>query len=241
MSVRRVKHWLACALGVALVLVTVLPVEAADTVVLLHGLGRGAWSMKRIEWALEDAGYRVVNFGYPSRDFTVETLADDVLAPMLAGLALEPGARVHFVTHSMGGIVVRCYLRDHRLDALGRIVMIAPPNGGSEVADKLKATWIYRVVNGPAGQQLGTDGLATTLGSAPGETGIIAGDVSLNPLFSSWIDGPSDGKVSVARTRLDGMRDFVVMPYSHTWLMWHRTVIDQVLAFLRDGRFDHGS
>ncbi len=220
------------------VLATVPSVAVAvDAVVLLHGLGRSSWSMKRLEWSLREAGYEVVNLDYPSRQRTVEGLAETELGPTLAALRLEPGARVHFVTHSMGGIVVRAYLRAHPLERLGRIVMIAPPNAGSELADRLKGTWLYRTVNGPAGQQLCTDGLPTTLGPAPGETGIIAGDVALNPLFSSWMPGPNDGKVSVERTRLAGMSDFLVVPYSHTWLMWRRPVVDQVLAFLRDGRF----
>ncbi len=214
------------------------PVSAnPDTVVLLHGLGRSTWSMKRIEWSLQEAGYTVVNLDYPSREFSIETLAESHLRPKLDALVLKPGGRVHFVTHSMGGIVLRCYLRDHPLPSLGRIVMLGPPNSGSEIADHLKSTWYYRTINGPAGQQLGTDGLPGKLGPAPGETGIIAGDVSLNPFFSSWMPGPSDGKVSVARARLDGMADFLTVPYSHTWLMWREPVIDQVLEFLRTGRF----
>lgn len=210
-----------------------------DTVVLLHGLGRSAWSMKAIETKLRDAGYTVVNLDYPSRSFPIEALAASHLGPRLTALPLAPTGRVHFVTHSMGGIVLRCYLRDHPLPQLGRIVMLAPPNSGSEIADHLKANWLYRTYNGPAGQQLGTDGLPGKLGPAPGETGIIAGDVSLNPLFSSWMPGPSDGKVSVARAKLDGMKDFIVVPYSHTWIATREPVIDQVLAFLRDGRFQH--
>jgi pimeloyl-ACP methyl ester carboxylesterase len=211
----------------------------SDTVVLLHGLGRSSWSMKRIEWSLRDAGYTVVNLDYPSRDFPIETLAEAHLGPSLAQLKLEPGVHVHFVTHSMGGIVLRCYLRDHPLPQLGRIVMLGPPNSGSEIADHLKSSWFYRTMNGPAGQQLGTDGLPGKLGPAPGETGIIAGEVSLNPFFSSWMPGPSDGKVSVARARLDGMADFLTVPYSHTWLMWREPVIDQVREFLRNGKFKH--
>jgi len=212
-----------------------------DTVVLLHGLGRSAWSMKCLEWTLRAAGYRVVNLDYPSRRFPVEKLADDHLGPALQRLAPAPGTSVHFVTHSMGGIVLRCYLRDHPLPQLGRIVMLAPPNSGSEVADQLKTTWFYRTVNGPAGQQLGTDGLPGRLGPAPGETGIVAGTFSFNPRFSSWMTGPSDGKVSVERARLDGMCDFLVVPYSHTWLMWRQPVLRQVRAFLRHGRFDQAT
>lgn len=212
-----------------------------ETVVLLHGLGRTRWSFYRVEQALRQDGYEVVNLTYPSREQTIEELAKNYLGPVLA--AQSSAHRVHFVTHSMGGILLRCYLRDHRIPNLGRIVMLAPPNSGSEVADHLMETWLYRTVNGPAGQQLGTHGLPPALGPWPagaGELGIIAGDVSLNPLFSSWLPGPSDGKVTVLRTRLAGMQDFLVVPYSHTWLAWRRAVLTQIQTFLRTGRFTPG-
>jgi triacylglycerol lipase len=148
--------------------------------------------------------------------------------------------RLHFVTHSMGGILLRCYLRDHPIPNLGRVVMLAPPNAGSELADWLKPRWFYRALNGPAGQQLGTDGLPRALGPWPagaGELGIIAGNVSLNPLFSAHLPGPNDGKVTVASARLAGMRDFLVVLHSHTWLAWREPVITQVKSFLREGHF----
>lgn len=209
-----------------------------ETVILLHGLGRTRWSFWRMERALRRDGYRVVNVTYPSREKSVEDLARDCLAPLVAAEA--KAGKLHFVTHSMGGILLRCHLRDHPVPNLGRVVMLAPPNAGSELADALKPTWLYRTVNGPAGQQLGTDGLPRALGRWPagaGELGIIAGDVSLNPLFSATLPGPNDGKVSVASARLEGMADFLVVPHSHTWLGWRKPVISQVRAFLRDGKF----
>ena len=212
--------------------------DPPGTVILLHGLGRTRWSFWRLERALRHEGYNVINLTYPSRTSPVEELARDWLAPLIAAQGAAP--RLHFVTHSMGGIVLRCYLRDHAVPNLGRVVMLAPPNAGSELADRLKPTWLYRTVNGPAGQQLGTAGLPGTLGPWPagaGELGIIAGDRSLNPLFSSWLPGPNDGKVTVARARLEGMTDFITVHSSHTWLAWRSEVISQILAFLHSGRF----
>jgi pimeloyl-ACP methyl ester carboxylesterase len=209
-----------------------------EKVILLHGLGRTRWSFWRVEQALRHDGYEVVNHTYPSRAHPIEVLARDHLAPLMAAQGIA--SRLHLVTHSMGGIVLRCYLRDHPVPNLGRVVMLAPPNAGSELADRLKPTWLYRTINGPAGQQLGTEDLPRALGPWPayrGELGIIAGDRSLNPLFSSWLPGPGDGKVTVARTRLAGMADFTVVPVSHTWLAWRRAVISQIRAFLRSGRF----
>lgn len=120
------------------------------------------------------------------------------------------------------------------------VVMLAPPNAGSELAEWLKTIWLFRTVDGPAGQQLGTTGLPPALGPWPagaGELGIIAGNVSLNPVFSVLLPGPNDGKVTVASTRLAGMQDFLVVPSSHTWLAWRSAVIDPIRAFLQSGRF----
>jgi len=211
-----------------------------ETVVLLHGLGRTRWSFYRLERTLRADGYTVVNRTYPSRARPVEDLARDFLGPLVAEQA--GATRLHFVTHSMGGIVLRSYVHDHPVPNLGRVVMLAPPNGGSELADRLIPTWIYRTMNGPAGQQLGTAGLPTRLGPWPagaGELGIIAGNVSLNPLFSAALPGENDGKVAVARARLAGMKDFLVVPNSHTWLAWRGPVIAQIQTFLRTGAFDH--
>lgn len=214
------------------------PPPDRETVILLHGLGRTAGSLQALERHLRRSGYDVVNLDYPSRRHDVAALTRDYLAPVIAAHRTE--TKLHFVTHSLGGILLRVHLRDHPVPNLGRVVMLGPPNGGSEVADRLRERWYYRACNGPAGQQLGTDGLAGTLGAWPagaGELGIIAGNRSLNPLFSTWLPGPDDGKVAVARTRLDGMKDFLVVPHAHTWMMRRPAVIDQVLAFLRDGAF----
>ncbi len=212
--------------------------EPPETVILLHGLGRTSWSFWRVEQTLRRDGYHVINLTYPSREQSVERLAQEFLAPLIAAQRSAP--RLHFVTHSLGGILLRCYLRDHAVPNLGRVVMLAPPNAGSELADRLQPTWLYRTVNGPAGQQLGTAGLPSTLGAWPagsGELGIIAGEVSLNPFFSAVLPGPNDGKVTVASARLAGMKDFLVVPYSHTWLAWRAPVIESIRAFLHSGHF----
>lgn len=214
--------------------------RAADTVVLLHGLGRTPLSMTRLARDLRAQGYDVRNLAYPSQRDDIRTLADSTLAPVFA--SAPAGARIHFVTHSLGGILVRQYLQDHGAPAsLGRIVMLAPPNAGSEIVDRLRGWSFYRAVNGPAGIQLGTTpgSVPGTLGPAPAgaEIGVIAGNRTLNPLFSSWLAGPDDGKVTVASTHLAGETGHLTVPYSHTWLMWRRPVLTQIQAFLLTGRF----
>ena len=226
-----------------------------DTVVILHGLGRTRWSMAPLASALTRDGYRVVNLTYPSRGLPLETLAHDWLPAQLRAHGIELATtdeatpRLHFVTHSMGGILVRLWLRDGGVPArLGRVVMLSPPNAGSELTDRLNAFPPFRWFTGKNGRRLGTrdTDLPQLLGPWPAEAsldsaalGVIAADRSLNPLFSAWLPGPDDGKVTVVSTRLAGMRDHIVLHHSHTWLAWRTDTASQVRAFLRDGRFQH--
>ena len=221
---------------------TVLPSAThAETeqacVILLHGLIRNAGSMGKIESALQAANYHVVNLGYPSREHDIETLAEQHLPGMIEQcLNNEP---IHFVTHSMGGILVRQYLSLHPLPGLGKVVMLSPPNQGSEVVDHLGWLPPIQWLNGPAGQQLGTDpeSIPKRLPDADFDLGIITGDASIN-LFLSWlIPGADDGKVSVASAQLEGARDFLVMPYSHPFIMKRTAVIEQILYYLEHGQF----
>jgi triacylglycerol lipase len=217
------------------------PPDTRETVVLLHGLGLNRFAMARVACALRRDGYRVINASYPSRSIPLEQLAADWLPALLRAQNIDTAARLHFVTHSMGGILLRLYLRDHTPPHLGRIVMLAPPNHGSEVADRLRTNPFFRLFTGYNGHRLGTgpDSLPRQLGPLHADLGIIAGDRSLNPLFSTWIGRPSDGKVSIESTRLTGMRDHLVVPISHTWLQWRTPVIAQIKTYLRTGNFTH--
>ncbi len=211
-----------------------------DTVILLHGLGRTARSMRPLEKHFRANGFRVVNVGYPSTRAPVEILATQYLGRAVASLAPRPGQKIHFVTHSLGGIVAAWYLQRHAPARLGRVVMLAPPGRGSELADRWRRNPIYRAVTGPAGQQLGTEeaSLPNRLNPAAYELGIIAGDRSLNPWTSRIIPGTNDGKVAVARARPAGARDFIVLPATHTFIMRNRAAIRQALYFINHGCFN---
>lgn len=222
------------------------PGDGAECVVLLHGLARTERSMAPMAAHLEARGFVTANVAYPSTEQPIEALAPDAVARGLRACETVAGAaglaRVHFVTHSMGGILVRVALAREQPELLGRVVMLAPPNQGSEIVDELGALALFEVINGPAGLQLGTSGesVPNQLGAVDFPVGIIAGIRSLNPWLSSYLDGPDDGKVSVARTKLEGMADFVVVDATHTFIMRDDEARRQTVRFLRTGRFDHG-
>jgi triacylglycerol lipase len=213
-----------------------------ETIVLVHGLGRTRLSLNWLSRQFEKAGYTVINIGYPSTRMSIAESARHVRGQLTTAFNSTEG-RLHFVTHSLGGIIVRQLLRDHRPVNLGRVVMLAPPNQGSEVTDRLAKLRAYRWATGPAGQELGTDPSSTPnlLGPVDYEVGIIAGRASLNPVFSAWIQGPNDGKVSVARATVAGLRDLFVVRRSHTFLMLSREVAAQSLHFIARGQFQHPS
>jgi pimeloyl-ACP methyl ester carboxylesterase len=206
-------------------------------VVLLHGMAQTPLSMVPLGHDLRREGYVVHNIGYPTRPYDVGELARRYLAPVVK--AAGDGAPVHLVTHSLGGIIARQYLQTASLPPGSRIVMLAPPNHGSEVADFVRNWTPYRWLMGAVGQQLVTtaDGIVHRLGPVDTEVGIIAGNRTIQPWFSWLIPGQDDGAVSVASARLEGMRDFIVVSGSHTFMVVKREVRAQVVYFLRHGRF----
>ncbi|MCK4556652.1 MAG: alpha/beta hydrolase, partial [Candidatus Aminicenantes bacterium] len=184
---------------------------------------------------------RVINVDYPSTEHPIEYLAENVLGEIIERFTTDSGIKIHFVTHSMGGIIVRYYLNHHNLDSLGRVVMLSPPNQGSELVDHLRDTYLYKKKNGPSGQQLGTDkeSVPLSLGPVDFELGVITGSLSFNPASSMVLPGPDDGIVSVESAKIEGMTDFIVMPNSHTFIMKSKSVIKQIIHFLENGEFNH--
>lgn len=210
----------------------------ADGVVILHGIFRTHRSMKGLAKFLEAQGYQVLNLGYPSTRHPIETLCE-IVHPRIAEFATSLSGNVHFVGYSMGGLIIRAYLHHHHPQNLGRVVMIGPPNHGSEVADFLRHWKLYRWAYGPAGQQLITDQRAFVhlFGAVNYELGIIAGDRPIDPISSRIIGKPNDGKVSIESTKLEGMKDHITVQRSHTFFPSHRAMWKLVHDFLSGGNF----
>ena len=209
-----------------------------ETVVLLHGLTRSSTAMEKMANALRADGYTVINHDYPSTTATIEKLTEKVFQ------SLEPQIKdtdtVHFVTHSLGGIILRQHLEKHEVPNLGRVVMLAPPSRGSEVPDKLGSFFLYQWINGPAGNQLGTgtNSHPLRLKVPEFELGIIAGDRTINLFLSLLIPGPDDGKVSIARVKPAAYTDYIRLHATHACMVWNKNVIGQTKCFLEHGCFN---
>jgi pimeloyl-ACP methyl ester carboxylesterase len=212
-----------------------------ELVILLHGALRRGSSMNLMSRYLQRDGYDTLTVTYPSNRQTFEELADYLHAQLSASDQFNSASKVHFVTHSMGGIVTRYYLGKNRPAQLGRVVMMGPPNQGSEFADfmteseRLKP--IFDKIFGPSGAQMTTAHSHAAAGKIDYDVGVIAGSSSINPLAPWVLDGAHDGIVPVERTRLDGMKDHIVVRTTHTMMMYNPRVMRQARAFVRNGSF----
>ena len=236
MKTKKIIKWLS---AIVFCFSFVPGLQAAECVVLLHGLARGAGSMDVLDERLSAEGYTVINKAYPSREKSIEALSRLAIDAALDECRMQKAAPVNFVTHSMGGILVRQYYAKNSIKGLNRVVMLGPPNGGSEIIDRMKEMPGFEKISGPAGQQLRTDNeaLPNALGKVEFDLGVIAGTQSVNVFLSLLLPGEDDGKVTVASAKVAGMNDFIAMPTTHPFMMKNTKVIDQVLSFLKTGKF----
>lgn len=220
--------------------------DTNDYVVLLHGISKDPKIMQKIERFLESLGYQVRNIGYPSMEYSIDALSQQVWENIQKACP-DPNKKIHFVVHSLGALITRKILSQHSLPNCGRVVMIAPPNHGTEVVDFLVKFNFYRKKFGPAGMELitGPHGFAAKLPQkADFDVGIIAGNCStLADLPFTWFVLPSksDGKVTITSTKLEGMRDHIIVPASHPEIPNNPITAHQVAYFLKYDKFDHNA
>ena len=213
-----------------------------DAVILLHGIGLSKWSLTLAARQLNRAGYDTLNITYPSTKLSLDDIADWLDARYMHPHLWEAYSKVHFVTHSMGGLVARRYLNKFRetlpADKIGRVVMLGTPNGGSEIADALHKFLPYKWMFGPAGQELATTVQADSKDTTFFDVGVIAGTAGwLYPLSGLFFKGKHDGRVAVERTKLTDMKDHMVIRSSHTLMIYRRKVHKEIIHFLKHGNF----
>tara|TARA_B110000240_G_scaffold182409_1_gene215174 strand:+ start:2080 stop:2700 length:621 start_codon:yes stop_codon:yes gene_type:complete len=195
--------------------------------------------MSELETKLAPAGYSVANIKYPSRSHPIDVLAVDAIGRGLTQCRGERKSEIHFITHSLGGILLRYYLSQNTIPELGRVVMLGPPNQGSEIVDGLLPLPGFGFIGGPAGVALGTGegSIIESLGPVDFNLGIIAGSTNINPLEFLFIAGPSDSIVSIESTKVRGMNAHIVLPVTHTFMMRNNEVIEQAIHYLKTGSF----
>ena len=214
-----------------------------ECVVLLHGIFTTSIRMSRLHYTLHAAGYAVVSISYPSRDRSIEALADSIV-PVVSGFD-DRYHTVHLVGYSMGGLIARAYLARTDAVPVSRLVCIGTPNHGTRYVDSLRhQSWLQRAfatIGGPSGNELGSpeqiDSIVHTLGTQapPGiETGVIAGDRGWAPFH---LPRPHDGYVPVESTKLENMADRIIIHKSHQILPTSKTVGRETVQFLQTGRF----
>lgn len=207
--------------------------------ILLHGITKDSSSMADVAQALSGRGYHTVNLDYPSREDPIEVLATETIPRGLAACKDAGAQPVHFVAHSMGGLLVRYYFENRDVSDIASVVMLGTPNQGSRLGNFLSCIPWIKDVNGPAGKQMGIDprSVPSRLGPVRFPLGVIAGTRSFNPLFAAIIDGDDDGRVGLPSTYVEGTCARVTYPLTHDALSDDPRVIDQVVSYLETGNF----
>lgn len=218
-----------------------------EYVILLHGIGHVSLNMLYAEKVLKKQGLETLNLTYPSLRQDISSLADWLSERLKEQDIWQRARRIHFVAHSMGGLVTGAYLERYKdqipAEKMGRVVMLGTPHGGSEVADFLQDNPVYQWVFGPAGQELTTERRKQAQVVPWYDLGMIAGTtesvLTLGKLFINPI--PHDGCVSVESTKIEGMKDHITIPVMHSFMAWTPDVHAQILEFIQRGTFQHAA
>ncbi|MCA8991539.1 MAG: alpha/beta fold hydrolase [Planctomycetaceae bacterium] len=212
-----------------------LPPMKGEVVIYVHGIIRSSKSISSLITSLEESNYTVVGFDYPS---TQVTMVDSAAYLKQVIDSLEGVEKIHFVCHSMGGLIVRTYLQQYEPDTrIGRMVMLGVPNLGAKMADIMKDNILYQFIYGPAGQELveNPEGYIAKLPTPQFEFAVIAGARGTNDGWNPLIPGDDDGTVSVDATRLPGAVDFMTVPAIHSFMMSNEQAQAATVNFLKHG------
>lgn len=202
-------------------------------VVLLHGLWRGWHAMEPLARSLRKEGFSTLNIPYPSSRLPIPVLAERVRETIVRHAR---GQEVHWITHSLGGIIARHLIAGSPEIRPQRLIMLAPPNGGSEIVDWAGGRPLLRHLLGPAGRALGTRGVPAGLPPLPAsvEAAVVMGRRSSIPFFRKLLDAENDGIVSAGRGRIEGLKEFLVVDADHTFIQTHPDTVRFCMDFLKD-------
>ena len=210
--------------------------DAAEQVVLLHGLGRKGSAMFLLQKRIREAGYEVHSIEYASLQEPPEVILEKV-GEQIERYCRNDSRPVHFVGHSLGGLIVRAYLDQKPSINLGRVVLLGTPSQGSELVDIYGDSWLFKIM-GPTARLLGTDedSFPNQIGPPYYPLGIIAGTSSFT-ITDGNLPGADDGVVSVKSTKIDGMTDFLLVDTSHSMMRYNERVARETIHFLKEGHF----
>lgn len=212
-----------------------------EVVVLAHGLGRSDWAMWQFAQKLENANYKVCRLDYATIGKSVEAVITETDSQINACIKHAP--KVHFVGHSLGGLVIRAYLQNNQQKLLGskvgEIVLIGTPNKGSELADHLRESWLMKLAGGVSQTLVtGSSSFGNRIKESYFNLGVIAGTKS-SSLTDKHFKGENDGLVSVESTKLKSMSDFITLEVGHSQMRYSQAVAEQTIHFLQKGVFKH--
>lgn len=210
--------------------------DQQECVVLIHGFLRSSNHLRNLSDFLIENGYYVVSIDYESTSMSIPEIANSNLSNLEEHCQNQ---KIHFVTHSLGGILLRSYLKRNQIKHLGKIVMLAPPNKGSEVADFLSKFKVFNLILGPVVSQLKTDqnSYVNSLGLPNFQFGIKMGNLTIDPISSYLIPGDDDGKVSIENSKLENMNDFLLVERTHNFIVDAPEVKEAILNYFKFGKF----
>ena len=229
-------NWKKTKFTLIFIIILSTKVFSMQYLILIHGINDTSKGFKKMEQHFSSQ-YKVININYPSLKYSIVDLSNKYLTPVMNKISKSD--TINIVTHSMGAIILRQYLNEKYPKNIGRIIMISPPNHGSEVADFFHTLFLYKKIYAKAGSSLSKDGLQKlNLPDSIGYNyGIIAGTGTLLPFFSIFIKGKDDGKISINRTKLSDMKDFITLHYSHDFIAKKKKTIKYTENYLKYGKF----